>query len=162
MPYLDDWPRPRLCVALKQSHEGSSGLPLPDASTSAPTRPARRRLRSGGRAVALLVPLLLLPAGCDGPGAGGEAEAGRRLLSHYQCGRCHRIPGVDAAIGDVAVPLDRFGRRSYIAGRVPNTPDRLAAWLVRPEALVPGTAMPNLGVTDDDARRMARYLGSLQ
>jgi cytochrome c len=92
----------------------------------------------------------------------GDLEAGRRLLAQYQCGRCHRIPGVEAATGDLAVPLDRLGRRAYLAGRVPNTPRLLAAWLVRPDALVPGTAMPDLGVSDAQARLMAGYLGSLR
>lgn len=94
--------------------------------------------------------------------APADREAGRRLLAQYQCGRCHRIPGVEAATGDLAVPLDRLGRRAYLAGRVPNTPRLLAAWLVRPDALVPGTAMPDLGVSDEHARLMAGYLGTLR
>lgn len=89
-------------------------------------------------------------------------EQGRRLLAQYQCGRCHRIPGVEGAVSDYAVPLDRFGRRSYIAGRIPNTPDRLVAWLRDPQSLVAGTAMPDLGVDDADARSMAAWLGGLR
>jgi cytochrome c2 len=104
---------------------------------------------------------VLVVTGCVDSRA-ADREAGRRLLAQYRCGSCHRIPGVEAAIGDVAVPLEHFGQRSYIAGRVPNTPDHLVRWLVRPDALVPGTTMPDLGVSEQDARRMAAYLGALE
>ncbi|MGE0799361.1 MAG: cytochrome c family protein [Lautropia sp.] len=104
-----------------------------------------------------------LVAGCSAAAdtAAAERRAGRELLEQYQCGRCHRIPGVAAARGDLAVTLERFGRRSYIAGRLPNTTDNLHRWLIDPDAVVPGTLMPNLGVDPADARRMAAYLASL-
>ncbi|WP_324815270.1 c-type cytochrome [Variovorax sp.] len=89
-------------------------------------------------------------------------QRGRTLLAQYQCGSCHAIPGVAGARGDSAGTLDAFGRRSYIAGRLANTPDRLAAWIVAPQSLVPGTAMPALGVSDADARDMAAYLMALR
>lgn len=91
-----------------------------------------------------------------------DAALGRALIEQYQCGRCHTIPGVAAARGSVAVTLEGFGARSYIAGRFANRPDALVAWLIDPPALVPGTLMPNLGVDAAQARHMAAYLGSLQ
>jgi cytochrome c2 len=109
----------------------------------------------------VLVALGVVVTGCVDSRA-ADREAGRRLLAQYSCGSCHRIPGVEAAIGDVAVPLAHFGQRSYIAGRVPNTSDHLVRWLMRPDALVPGTTMPDLGVSEQDARRMAAYLGALE
>ncbi len=131
-----------------------------DGRESLRTVLAGKRCSSSFDLITLLVVALLL-AGCVDPPA-ADREAGRRLLAQYPCGRCHRIPGVEAATGDVAVPLERFGRRSYIAGRIPNTPEHLVTWLIRPDALVPGTTMPDLGVSEQDARRMAAYLGALK
>jgi cytochrome c len=92
----------------------------------------------------------------------GDADRGLRLLTQYQCGSCHAIPGVPAARGVNGPSLQAFGKRSYIAGRVPNFPDALAQWLVAPSALVPGTTMPSMGVSPEEARHMAAYLGKLE
>lgn len=94
--------------------------------------------------------------------AGGNAERGKALVAQYQCGACHAIPGVAGARGMVGPTLDRFGRRSYIAGHIPNLPDNLVRWLVNPPAVVPGTPMPAMGVSEDEARHMAAYLYTLE
>ena len=83
-------------------------------------------------------------------------------MAHYQCAACHAIPGVSGPAGTLGPPLRAFGRRSYLAGHVPNTPQALQQWLQRPPSLVPGTAMPDLGVTPEDARDMAAYLLALR
>lgn len=93
--------------------------------------------------------------------ATAEAERGKRLLAHYQCGSCHRIPGVPASRGTVAQPLDGWRHRSYIAGRLPNRPDVLARWIAAPHAQVAGTTMPTMGVSAPEARAMAAYLFTL-
>lgn len=128
-----------------------------------------------GRAVALVLLLLLSgigSAGCDArpaadrPPAGTRQAAdpvlGQRLLTQYQCGSCHAIPGVAAARGIQGPSLQAFSKRSYIAGRIPNRPDALARWIVAPSALVPDTVMPDMGVSPADARNMAAYLGTLE
>ena len=108
--------------------------------------------------------LLALLAACDtgeqarSPVPGGDVERGKLLLAQYQCGACHRIPEVAAARGTLGPALDSYGRRSYIAGQIPNRPDALARWLVEPSAMKPGTAMPAMGVSAADARDMAAYL----
>jgi len=58
----------------------------------------------------------------------------------------------------VGPPLNWFGRRTMIAGEVANTSDELVAWIMDPQRIEPGTAMPDLGVTATDARDMAAYL----
>lgn len=90
--------------------------------------------------------------------SGGNAKRGEAALEHYGCGSCHVIPGVRNANGMVGPPLVWFGRRTVIAGEVANTPDELIAWIVDPQQIEPTTAMPNLGVTEADARDMAAYL----
>jgi len=91
-----------------------------------------------------------------------QIERGRSLLAQYQCGSCHAIPEVPAARGRTGPTLAAFGRRSYIAGQVPNRPEQLARWIVAPAELVPGTTMPAMGVSPADARDMAAYLLSLE
>ncbi|UXH80738.1 c-type cytochrome [Roseateles amylovorans] len=90
--------------------------------------------------------------------AGGDAVAGRRLMAHYQCGSCHVIPDVAANGSHRGPPLARFGRRSYIAGQLPNTPEGLQRWLLDPPAELPGTPMPRLGLSEQDARDIAAAL----
>jgi cytochrome c2 len=102
----------------------------------------------------------LLLCGCGAPDA--RVERGQRLLAQYQCGACHAIPGVPSSKGRVGPPLARFGQRSYIAGEIPNRPDTLARWIAAPAALVPGTAMPDMGASEADARDMAAYLWTLR
>jgi cytochrome c len=91
-----------------------------------------------------------------------EVQRGKLLMSQYHCGSCHAIPDVPAARGTVAVSLESFGRRSYIAGRWPNDDEHLVRWLMNPQAMVPGTLMPTLGVSADEAKAMAAYLRSLR
>lgn len=98
----------------------------------------------------------------QGRQASGDAERGRRLIAQYQCGECHSVPGVEEARGTRAVTLEAFGLRSYIAGRVPQQPEVLVRWIVEPAAVVPGTTMPAMGVSERDARDIAAYLGGLR
>jgi cytochrome c len=118
------------------------------------------------RAIAAAL-LALAAAACDDGTKpvqvpGGDAKLGKRLIEQYQCGSCHAIPEVAAARGSAGPALEGFGRRSYIAGRIPNLPDPLAQWLVDPPAMKPGTMMPDLGVSPHDARHMAAYLYTLR
>jgi len=117
----------------------------------------------------VLTGLLLLLTACAPPQgrselrtvAGSAPERGRQLMARYQCGSCHRASEVFAAGGQLGPSLDRYGQRSYIAGELPNTPEMLQRWLLDPPGLLPGTAMPRMGVSEDDARDMAGYLLSL-
>lgn len=90
--------------------------------------------------------------------AGGDADAGRRALQAYGCNACHAIPGMRSTRGRTAPELGRVRQRSYLAGRLPNTPDNLVRWIVSPQSIDPGTAMPDLGVREEEARHMAAYL----
>ena len=114
--------------------------------------------------------LAVLAAGCDSrdtpqppvsPGSIGNAERGQRLLAQFQCGACHQIPEVPAARSHVGPSLAHMGKQSYIAGQFPNQPETLVRWIVDPQAMLPGTAMPAMGVSPDQARDMAAYLYGL-
>jgi cytochrome c1 len=94
--------------------------------------------------------------------AGGKAKEGPAAMREYGCGSCHTIPGVRGAHAKVAPPLAAWKHRRFIAGRVPNTPDELVRWIIHPQGIKPGTAMPDMGVTDQDARHIAAYLYTLE
>ncbi len=124
------------------------------------------KLAAGARCALLL---LVCPAWSMAGSASEAAKTdparllrGQQLMARYHCGTCHTIPGVPAASGKLAASLEQYGKRSYIAGRVANQPALLARWIMDPQAVIPGTAMPDMGVSAADARDMAYYLGQLE
>jgi cytochrome c len=125
--------------------------------------PIRSVLRTAGAGVFLCT----LGACIDGEPSvvpvveGGSADRGAELLYGYACGGCHVIPGVSGADGVVGPPLTDWVERQYIAGELWNTPENLIAWIVDPHAIEPGTAMPDVGVSVEEARHMAAYLYTL-
>ncbi len=119
------------------------------------------------RSVAIVTAALF--AGCDvfgsrpadRPVEGGDASRGQGAIVAAGCGSCHAIPGVRGADGVVGPSLEHWSERPVIAGVVPNDPDRLITWLTVPQSIAPGSAMPNLGVSDGQARDIAAYLYTL-
>jgi cytochrome c1 len=93
---------------------------------------------------------------------GGNPQRGKAAVSRYGCATCHTIPGINGADALVGPPLSQMGSRSYIAGVLPNTPDNMIRWIENPPGVDRLTAMPNLGVTDSDARDIAGYLYTLK
>ena len=94
--------------------------------------------------------------------SGAAAARGHALIQHYGCGNCHSIPDVPGADALVGPPLDRIGSRVYIAGVLTNTPENMARWIQDPRAVDPLTAMPKLGVSDEDATNIVAYLYTLR
>lgn len=90
--------------------------------------------------------------------AGGDADRGVGVIQRYGCGTCHVIPGVRAARGKTGPPLTDFSERAYIAGAVTNRPEELVRWILDPGAVQPGTAMPDLGLSEPEARDAAAFL----
>jgi cytochrome c1 len=93
---------------------------------------------------------------------GGDAQRGAAVIAQYGCGTCHTIPGVRAADGLVGPPLLWWSRRTFIAGELPNTPENLVRWVRSPQSIEPHTAMPALGLSDQQARDVAAYLYTLR
>jgi cytochrome c1 len=97
-------------------------------------------------------------------------QAGLDVIQQHNCGGCHVIPGVPGARGKFGpdlgpnADLPPLASRDMIAsGTVPNgSPDDLAAWIVNPPSLKPGTTMPRLGLSDDEAAAAAAYLWAIQ
>lgn len=93
---------------------------------------------------------------------GGDARVGRVEIRKYGCNACHDIAGVPGARGLIGPPLDGIARRYYIAGELPNSPDNLMRWIQHPHSVEPHTAMPEMGVTEQDSRNIAAYLYTLR
>jgi cytochrome c1 len=109
--------------------------------------------------------LLGLAAGCSKPPVmqveGGSATRGKQLIQKYGCVACHAIPGVPHVGANVGPPLSKMGKQVYVAGVIPNMPDELVLWLQNPPAVDPRTAMPDLGISEAEARDIAAYLYTL-
>jgi cytochrome c len=119
------------------------------------------------KAMSGLFATLALLSACGRPDrpvsiTGGDPARARIAFQQYACTTCHIIPGIVGAKGLAGPPLTAWANRIYIAGVLPNTPDDLVLWLRDPQRISPGSAMPNLGVTERDAWDMAAYLFSLK
>ena len=93
---------------------------------------------------------------------GGDIERGQSAIGKYGCAACHTIPGIHGANATVGPPLDRIAVRSYLAGRLTNSPDNMIKWIQHPQEVDPKNVMPNLGVTDQDAKDIAAFLYTLR
>ncbi len=123
------------------------------------TRGTRRR----GAAVAIVLVAGLSACGNKKPPATmGSPDLGKEAIPRYGCGSCHTIPGVKGADALVGPPLTAFSKRAFIAGQLANSEPNLVRWIRDPQSVEPGTAMPNLGVTKEDAENIAAYLSTLQ
>jgi mono/diheme cytochrome c family protein len=91
-----------------------------------------------------------------------DATRGKAAILQYACVTCHVVPGVAGANAPVGPPLDRLADRNYLAGRLLNTEENLIRWIREPKTIAPWSAMPDLGVTQRDARDMAAYLRTLR
>ena len=92
---------------------------------------------------------------------GGDPVLGKQAIIDFGCFACHTIPGVDRADANVGPPLTDWVDRRYIAGIMPNTPENLIPWIISPQQFQPDSAMPTLGVSEEEARHIAAYLYTL-
>ena len=92
---------------------------------------------------------------------GPEAARGRELAVRYGCAACHDIPNMPT-IGRVGPPLKGIARRTYVAGRLQNTPENMARWIRTPRQVDPHTAMPDMGVSEEEGRDITAFLYTLR
>jgi len=92
-----------------------------------------------------------------------QEQTGVKVILQRGCGSCHTIPNIPGASGTIGPNLAGVGQRNPIAGgAVPNASvDDLAKWIMDPPSLKPGTAMPKLGLSQDEASAAAAYLYTL-
>jgi cytochrome c len=107
--------------------------------------------------------VMLFTIGCSRPHVSTQLRATPErsapdLMIQYGCPTCHVIAHVPGAVGKVGPALDDLAQRSYLAGTLQNTPQNLIHWIQHPQQIHPGTAMPEMGVTSEDAARIAAFL----
>ena len=136
-----------------------------------PLLPPRRDALLRRALLAAAVAALLAGTGCDRQQrptsrhqlvANGDPDVGKTRFARYGCVTCHTIPGVPGAHGSVGPDLAQWADRRFVAGVAPNSPETLVRFILAPQSVAPGTAMPNAGVTERDARHMAAYLYDLR
>ena len=93
---------------------------------------------------------------------GGRPMAGLAAMEKYGCGSCHNVKGLPRRPTGIAPDLEKLSSRAYIGGVIDNTPRNLVNWIINPPAVDPLTAMPAVGVTEEDARHIAAYLYYLE
>jgi len=78
------------------------------------------------------------------------------------CAACHVVRGT-AAAGRGGPDLTHLAsRRSIAAGTLTMTRGNLQGWIAQPQALKPGTLMPQVPLTPADADAVAHYLATLR
>ncbi len=90
----------------------------------------------------------------------GNAANGLYAMERYGCAACHIIPGLARTGPGPAIgpSLHNISTRDSVAGSIKNDPKNLVRWIINPIAMNPKTAMPNVGVTEADARDIVAYL----
>ena|SRR5215510_3406142 len=128
------------------------------------------KMSLGAACLLLLTACAPATTSTSAPPAGGptispaQAQQAQQLIVQKGCGSCHTIPGVPGATGNIGPNLSGVGSRTTIAGgAVPhNGPADLQRWILDPPSVKPGTAMPKLGLTDDEAGTIVAYLETLR
>ena len=90
------------------------------------------------------------------------AAAGRRVFLGTACISCHTVGGT-VATGRYGPDLTHLMSRETIgAGVVPNTRDRLRAWVRNPDDLKHGVLMPAMQLDDEQLDQLVEYLLTLR
>ena len=91
------------------------------------------------------------------------AADGQKLFMAKGCAGCHSLVAVNAPKGMLGPNLANIGARSWIAaGTLPNTDENLARWIRVPQEIKQGVLMPNLGMSEDEAKAIAGYLRTIR
>jgi cytochrome c oxidase subunit II len=94
--------------------------------------------------------------------ANDEQKKGLEVFMKSRCQVCHTIAGTEAR-GGIGPGLTHVASQKKIAqGTVDNNPGHLAGWIVDPQGIKPGVAMPRTPLPPDELQALLAYLGSLQ
>ncbi len=139
-----------------------STLPVPLAllagcAATGPTPVVRAGTRPAAPFAPAPTPAHLVAA----PDVPGDPDRGRQLFIATGCGGCHTIAGVSGADGTAAPNLTNVVLRPTLAGEsIPMSPETMRRWLLDPASVKPGTPMPNLGLSPEQAQDLTAFLFS--
>lgn len=123
------------------------------AAAPPPAAPAKDTVRTTSAGASLEA-----PASQD-----AEVAEGQKLFLTKGCAGCHSLVALNAPKGMLGPNLANIGARSWIAaGTLENTDDNLARWVRVPQEVKEGVLMPNLGISEAEAKSLAGYLRSIR
>jgi cytochrome c oxidase subunit II len=94
--------------------------------------------------------------------AQADERRGRDVFLAGTCVMCHTVQGTPAQ-GRYGPDLTHLASRPTLAaGTLPNTRGHLAAWIVDPQSIKPGTNMPANVLPPEDLQALLAYLTSLR
>ena len=108
----------------------------------------------------VIIVLSFLLGGCGAAHPPDRFTNAKSLIA-TNCGSCHTVPGVGGANGNVGPPLVGIGKRQVIAGYFPNNRQNMLRWITHAQSMLPNNAMPDTGLTPEQANRVADYLYTL-
>lgn len=139
--------------------------PHPSARRGAPHSPHH----GGALTAAIALAVAALGVGCGDDAerqaarlTGGDPARGRWAIQKHGCGSCHHIAGVAGAEARVGPRLDDIAQHTYLAGQLLNTPENMIRWIIHPQQVRPGSAMPEMGIDEAEGRDIAAYLYTLR
>jgi cytochrome c oxidase subunit 2 len=90
------------------------------------------------------------------------AARGQQVFLTSPCVMCHSIEGTPAGSHNGPDLTHLASRRTIAAGTLPNTRGNLAAWIVDPQRIKPGSHMPPNMLAPPDLDALLSYLQSLK
>ena len=90
----------------------------------------------------------------------GDAAAGKEVFATKGCTGCHTLEGVQGATGTVGPNLTHIAGQPYDS--FPNDAQFMKQWINDPQTAKPGTAMPKLGLTDEELNNVVTFLQTLK
>ena len=91
---------------------------------------------------------------------GSVALAGKQVFMEQTCVNCHSIRGTQAE-ATIGPDLTYVARRKELAGgAIKYSTENLARWLKNPQAIKPGSKMPNFNLSEQQIDQLVAYLES--
>jgi cytochrome c oxidase subunit 2 len=92
----------------------------------------------------------------------GVRQKGAAIFQSKACVMCHTVRGTSAG-SRVGPDLTHFASRQSIASAtLPMSRGNIAAWVVDPQGIKPGTSMPNVALAADQIDPLVSYLEGLR
>jgi mono/diheme cytochrome c family protein len=90
-----------------------------------------------------------------------DAKRGNTLFDAKGCIACHQVHGQGGDVGpSLTTQVPEFGQGTWVGDKLRG--EWIFQWLKNPQALVPDTLEPNLGLTDQESLDITAYLLSLK
>jgi cytochrome c oxidase subunit II len=94
--------------------------------------------------------------------ANEQLRRGRDVFLRSSCVLCHAVQGTSAAARTGPDLTHVASRRRIAAGRLPNNPATLSAWIADPQSIKPGSRMPATSLPAEDLTALTAWLASLR